>query len=518
MNTSALIKAILLSSLAFLAAVYLGITAATAQFETISWILGVLTVVGCLLMGRDVWLLIPFLAAVNIQLRVAGQPSTLMMGQALALGFSVLLIATRKIILRPKLSELELWMLGLALLIAQVYARNPAGVWLFQSDVVGGKAYFVFTLAFVAAIYLCSIVVEPRQLKRIFPLVIFGSVINLVTGVLGLFIPAIGFYAGANYTMEESNVGEARDSGKATRLVEVSIFGQRLATWISAVRNPLRALASPVWMFLILVSLTCALLGGFRSGFAAAVMSYIVGTAYRGGFGALLIGSTIGVGGVALLAVVNLITPLPPNVQRSLTFLPGTWEERYIQDAKGSTQWRVEIWKEALFTDRWIQNKWIGDGLGFNKQQLAYQLTLSQKQTTRIGVSGFDLHREGVLASGDYHSGPVSTVRVIGYVGLAFLVLFQIRLAVHAHRQIIRCRDTEWYPLALLIGIPLIWGPVFFHFLFGDFRTESVTLLMGSAMVRILERALPLPAYDPRRRWAPVIPAVLQQREIAARS
>jgi hypothetical protein len=211
---------------------------------------------------------------------------------------------------------------------------------------------------------------------------------------------------------------------------------------------------------------------------------------------------------------VNLVYPLPPNVQRSLTFLPGTWEQRYIDDAEGSTDWRVEIWIEVLTTDRWIKNKVFGDGLGFSKANLEYVKGLSKMQGT--GVSGFDMHRETILANGDYHSGPVSTIRVIGYAGLLFLLVFQIRLMVHTHRQILRCRGTEWYPLALLIGIPIMWQPVFFHVFFGDFRGEAAGILISCAMIRIFQRWLPLPEYSKRR--APVIvPLVMQSRALAQR-
>jgi hypothetical protein len=308
-------------------------------------------------------------------------------------------------------------------------------------------------------------------------------------------------------------VGAASDTTRATRLLEVSIFGQKLALWVSSFKNPLRAALAPKWLFLILLSLACALFGGFRSGFAAVILTYVVGTWYRGGLGAVLAGAVVGCGGVALLAVINLILPLPPNVQRSLTFLPGTWEQRYKDDAKDSTEWRVVVWKEVLFTDRWIENKMIGDGLGFTNQQLSYQLSLTDTQATRVGISGFDMQRESILASGDYHSGPISTIRVIGYVGLVFLILFQIRLAVHAHRQIMRCRGTQWHPLALLIGLPMIWQPFYFLFIFGDFRAEAVSLLMGAAMIRILERGLPLPAYGMRPHLHPTpLPAGLAAR------
>ena len=87
---------------------------------------------------------------------------------------------------------------------------------------------------------------------------------------------------------------------------------------------------------------------------------------------------------IPLLAAINLLAPLPPNVQRALTFLPGTWEQRYKDDAEGSTEWRVEVWKVALFTERWIKNKWLGDGLGFSAAELATQIVRTTAE--RIGV------------------------------------------------------------------------------------------------------------------------------------
>jgi|688.fasta_scaffold252398_2 hypothetical protein len=496
---SSKIKLLLIVVVAVFASLYLGISAATAQFEAIAWVIGGLTLCICLLLGRSIWVLLPLLTAVNLQLRIPGSPSTLLAAQIIVLGFSFLLVASRKLSISIRLTELEFWMCGLAILVIQVYARNPAGVWIFQSDTVGGKAYFIIAITFVTAIYLCSIVAEEKDLKRILPLVVFGSIINVTVAIIGKFVPILGYYTGAKFSINESIVGSTIGDGRATRFLEVSIFGQSLALWISCLKNPLKVAFDPRWLFLILLSVACALFGGYRSGFAMVIMTYIVGTWYRGGFAATFAGAFAGCCGIALLAIANVIVPLPPNIQRSLTILPGTWEQRYRDDADGSTEWRAEIWKEVLFTDRWIQNKIIGDGLGFTKQQLDYQLSLTEAQSTRRGISGFEMQRESILASGDYHSGPVSTIRVIGYVGLVFVILFQIRLAVHAHMQIIRCRGTEWYPLALLIGIPLICAPVYFHFIFGDFRSEAITLFMGSAMIRLLERGLPLPANSLRR-------------------
>jgi hypothetical protein len=507
------VKLMFFGIVATFAAIYLGVSAASAQFEAVAWVVGSLTIIACLLMGRSIWLLIPFLAAVNLNLRIPTNPNSLLLAQVLVLGFSMLFFAARKISFRPTLTELEWWMIGLTIMIGQVYIRNPAGVSVVGTDTVGGKAYVIYGITLVSAFYLCWLVIDQKDVKRIFPLVFLGSIINVGIGFAGKYIPIIGYMTGSSFEIS-AGPSEVNDAGKATRFLELSSFGQKLSLFISSLKNPLRAALNPFWLLAIAVSVGAALYGGFRSGVMAVILTFIVGTWYRGGIASVLVSSVLGCGAIAALAIMNLVFPLPPNVQRAMSFVPGTWEQRYIDDAQGSTDWRVEIWIEVLTTDRWIKNKFFGDGLGFSKANLEYVKSLKNMQGT--GISGFDMHRETILANGDYHSGPVSTIRVIGYAGLLFLLVFQIRLMVLMHRQILRCRGTEWYSIALLIGIPIMWQPVFFHVFFGDFRSEAAGILISCAMVRILQRWLPLPEYSKYR--APVnVPLAVQPRALAQR-
>jgi len=91
------IKFVFLGIVAAFAAIYLGVSSASAQFETVAWVVGSLTVISCLMMGRSIWLLIPFLAAVNLTLRVPTTPSSLLVAQVLVIGFSFLFFAARQI-------------------------------------------------------------------------------------------------------------------------------------------------------------------------------------------------------------------------------------------------------------------------------------------------------------------------------------------------------------------------------------------------------------------------------------
>lgn len=495
------IKVLLVVIIAAFAAIYLGISAATAQFETVAWVLGGATLATCLLLGRKIWLLIPFLGAVELTLNIPGQPSTILLAQILVIGFSSLLLLMRRLPFRLGVTELECWIVLLTLFVVQVYARNPVGFSLFGTSSVGGKPYVLFLITLITALLLSGLRVSHKELKTALVLSILGGVINFGVSLIGRFVPSIGVWTGAAKLgagmTDYSNAGEAVDSGRATRENFLSTFARNLSLWISTFKSPLKACFHPVWAPFILLAIVAAGLSGFRNAVAMVGLTYFIGICYRGGFIQVMIAILGGISALVVLALVNSVAPLPANIQRSLSFLPGTWEQRYVQDAEGSTEWRIEIWKEVLTTDRWIENKILGDGLGFSARELAYQASIADGYNMGRGLSGFDFQRESILANGDYHSGPIQTVRVIGYAGLVVLLLFQIRLAVHAHRQIIRCKSTEWFPLALFFGIPLVWNPIFFIFIFGDFRTGAATLLLGSGMIRMLQNNLPLQPWRP---------------------
>lgn len=496
MTNSKSLQGIAVLVLALIAAIWLGLSIVTNQTETILQIIGVILLIACFAMGKRIWLLIPFTAALSLSLRLPGQPDSLLLGQVLVIAFTLILFLMRKLDYRFQWTELEFWILILTGFVVQVYLRNPVGVSFFGGDTVGGKAYAIYGITLLSSFILAGIRIPTSDLKWIFRVSIIGGLLNFAISLIGTFIPTVGYMIQLTYERSDEvnyeNMGQAVDTGAATRVSYATGLAKNLSLWIASYISPLKACLSPTWGFLVIAAVAAAMLGGFRNGVGAVGLTFMLGILYRGGLPALVMSLLAGVAGLSLLAGINLANPLPPNVQRSLTFLPGTWDDRYKQDTEVSDEWRFEIWREVLLTDRWIQNKWFGDGLGFSAAELAAQI--NSREGARAGISGFDAHRESILASGDYHSGPVQTIRVIGYLGLGVLLIAQIRLAVNAHRQMIRCKGTTWYPLALFIGIPLILNPFIFVFVFGLFKTGATTLMLGSAMIRLLQNNLPIAA------------------------
>ncbi len=478
-------------------AVWLGISIVTDQIETLMYVVAGGTLITCALLGRKIWLIIPFMASLDLSLMIPGQPTTLLLAQLLFLGFCTLLFLSRKLPFKIQITELEIWSILLTLCVIQVYVRNPVGLNILGGGAVGGRPYVIFGITLVSSLLLGFLRVPSSDIRWILRLSIFGGILNFALSTIGYFIPKVGVWYGAVEVQSLVQTGIEKDARygivSATRVGFLSTAATNISLWISSFKAPVRACFHPVWAPLILISLAFAAFSGFRNAIAAVGFTYLVGIVYRGGLPATLIATSSLILAIALLAFVNLAAPLPANIQRSLSFLPGTWDELYVEDAESSTKWRVDMWKEALLTDFWIQNKILGDGLGLTREELNFIQSLEgENVNTTTSMGGLSLQQQSMMATGAYHSGPVSTIRTIGYIGLFILILAQIRLAVHAHRQIKRAKNTEWFPLTLLIGIPIIWSPIFFVFVFGDFGKGAAAFLMSAAMIRLLKNNLPL--------------------------
>lgn len=496
------INAIGITVIVGVAALWIGLNAATAQLETIMWVSGVSTLITCALLGKKIWMIIPFAMALNVTLTIPGRPSTMLLAQGLFCGFSVLLIMLRRLPIKVRFNELDFWVLLITLFVFQAYLRNPVGLNIFGGDSVGARPYAIFVATLTTYFFLSHIQIPTADLKWLLRIHIIGGLLNFAVLSIGYFVPRVGIFVGSSSASSISSTNFQTGTygvAVATRVGFLRDISNNIAIWVSAFKSPIKACFHPIWAPLILISFALAALSGFRNEIAAIGFTYFVAIAYRGGFPSIMIATTIMLVGIVGLAIINIASPLPANVQRSLSFLPGSWDTAIVKDAQDSTDWRVEMWIEALSTDHWIKNKALGDGLGMTREQLNYIQSFGSGFTLAQGASKYSklsLQQEFMMATNDYHSGPVSTIRTIGYSGLAVFLTAMIRLAMHAHRVITRARNTTWFPLSLLVGIPIIWNPVFFTFLYADFGTSISSFLMGVAFVSILKNNLPSPDTD----------------------
>jgi hypothetical protein len=215
--------------------------------------------------------------------------------------------------------------------------------------------------------------------------------------------------------------------------------------------------------------------------FAIALASYI-----RGGVRHVVPLVAAGLAAVVTIVVLQtagLSVPLP--AQRALSFIPISWDSRASVDAKGTVDWRVDMWRLALTSDRYIKNKVLGDGFGFDPAELRAQTTLTAfRMDTSYGLQDY------FMITGDYHSGPVSAIRFVGYVGLFLFTALLIANARYAWKIINISKNTAYFPVALFFGIAAIYHPVCFWLIFGSFGGDFIQAIFTLGMLNMLDRSL----------------------------
>lgn len=502
MNSSSF-KGIIVLIIGGILAIMLGQMAATDQVGAATWVAGGVCLAVCLAMGRRIWMVVPVVVISNLTLRwVPGNLTLLQIALVLMVTFTTLMIALRKVRLSFRPRAIDIWAGILLLCVAQVYMRNPVGLSFAGASNVGGRPYVEFALAFVVYLYLSSMKVPVHEFLTIRRLAIglgiFTVLAQFVAYLPGMALPMTILLGtgNLNITGEVANPNSA-DAGR-------NMAGQSGARVIPRIVvgciSPIASLTRPFWALVILFSIACALLSGFRGSIIYAGAIYLIGTWFWSGRRFVVLALAAGAVSVALLAGINSVAPLPAKFQRALSFLPGTWEDRYVEAAEGSTEWRLEIWQEALFTDEWIKNKVFGDGLGFTAEELAMQESIAMREELGLGGGGVSggagslgSHQETVLVNGDYHSGPVSMIRTIGWVGMILFVFALIALALRAAKIMRAYRRTKYFPTLAFFCIPIVLHPFWFLFVIGGFGKDAPQFLLGLGLLNLFMNSLPSP-------------------------
>lgn len=446
-------------------------------------------------LGTKVWLLIPFFSAFGGSLNILPghfAPRDLVAG--LVAVILPALWVVRRFPIRIRIGNLEIALLVLLAFVGQAFVRNPVGLAIFGSSVIGGRPYFQICVSIVAFMALSVLVVDFRSIRMMVFAKFAGGILSaMYATTLGLF-PILAYYSagvyqggGASGAISDYLSGGEEDIHSTGRRKYLKMFGRPLTILVLSFKSPLQLLNPRNFGFLLLIAVAgiCVLVSGFRSEFAYLGLLVIAACFLHRKKMQLLF---IGVIGGPILAVLLLlqgsVLELPLSAQRTLSFLPADWDQRAIDRAKGSSEWRFEMWEEALTSDRYIRNKWLGDGFGFTAHEMAYQQELMTQGTTPGDT------QEYFLMTGTYHSGPVETIKRIGYLGLACLLVV---LGVFFHESIAlinKARGTPYPPYAIFVGLPMIINPVIFVFIYGSFQGILTGLLLGGGGLRLIRNSL----------------------------
>jgi hypothetical protein len=374
------------------------------------------------------------------------------------------------------------------LVIGQAYVRHPAGLMLMGGEMAGGKSYLEFAVAVVAFFCLSLPKSEWKLLKWAIGIMIAVSIFDSLILILSDWIPAIAavmlpiysnvnFLAatrGANYTDLETQ----RGGGGLAQL------GKALAIPAMTMKRPLDCLSplNPVIFGSVLLGVAGSLLSGFRSLTAYLFVVFVVSALVRKKFLEVVLVLLIGFLGLSALIASGSVRQLPFGVQRALSFLPIGVSDAAQADADNSSEWRFEMWRLALFTDKYIQNKWLGDGFGIKTSEMKAMLDAAQGYNTFMQDS-----QEQHLAKGSYHGFHVETIRCTGCLGLALAVFANFVFFFSALKSVKFYRGHPNFGYVAFLTIPFLIYPFWSLLVFGSYRMEFPQILAMAGLLKMLE-------------------------------
>lgn len=477
-------------------ALVLGSLVAKSDFVKIGIIAaGVVASAICLGLGRKVWLLIPLTWMLSGKISVLPLPFSVHdLGILAAFATFVGLMVFKKLPSMDAFKRCDLLLFLNILYLGTVYLRNPVGTSAFKSEMIGGRPYIDVAIALMAYWVLHHVILTKKEAVILPALVSIGSTIVAGLGILTMRFPSLvpiiaPFYSGidvSSYMREQSSNFNAPDVYRATPLLG---FGTTVGNTLISYFRPqeLILFLRPFWSIFFYASFTCILFSGFRSALVGLGLLSLLSSYFFGGskeaarmLFALLAGAVI------VVSAQSAGAHIPLSVQRALSFIPIEWDERALRDAKGSSEWRFEMWQIALESDKYIKNKIFGDGFGYSQYELKIQMQAAWGGPGYIGGN----EAEAQLVSGAYHSGPLSAIRYVGAFGLLLFTIFLIATAAYAWRVITFSKSTAFFPLALFAGLSAIYKPFEYWFIFGQFDSDLPKAIFTLALLNMVSRSL----------------------------
>jgi len=393
----------------------------------------------------------------------------------------------------------DIWIWVSIIYIIIVFFMNPVGINALGGDRVGGKPYVDVALGLMSYLILRQQRISGRLATKLPKYVLFASIFSTIAAAIGFFLPQVGDRLSYFYSDFSSSgtIGVTLDLisnfSTGTRWIFMQGLGLSLILYVVSACNPIRLvdINNIRYGFFYLFGIIAIFTSGFRSAIIQALLFTMTSVMARerimGLFKLLFMVCFIATGAIAIS---YLPIKLPTTFQRTISFLPGNWDREAVLDAQDTTDWRLEMWITIMNSDRYIHNKIFGDGFGYLRAD--YERTMDINAGI-VQLSQIEAHQEAFMIDGDFHNGPLGTVRFVGFVGLAFLLPLMFLTVKMALSLIKASRGTNYEFSSFFFSIPVITLPLFFFFVIGDYRRDFITLLFSVGMMRMLKNSIAEP-------------------------
>jgi hypothetical protein len=332
------------------------------------------------------------------------------------------------------------------------------------SEIYGGKRYVFLWMGIVGFFALSALPVDPKK-RQFLAAAFFASSVTAAVSNLAYTLGE-GFYFLFLLFPVEWAITQAASEFAVGGFSRVGGLGPASVAIVAfvLVRYGIRGTFTfryPWRSVLLVAGVVAGLFSGYRATFAFAgllfVFQFIAEGLYKTKF--LLI-FTILLSLTAIL-VLPIANRLPLAVQRCLTIFPLDLDRAAIETARGSTDWRLEMWR-AVVPDI-PQYLLLGKGYAIDPKDIYF----SQMHISLKWIAPY----EASLVAGDYHSGPLSLIIPFGIWGVVAFIWF-CYAAMGVLWRNFKYGDPEIQNINTFLLVYFLAQLVYYLFVFGAFYMD----------------------------------------------
>jgi hypothetical protein len=358
---------------------------------------------------------------------------------------------------------------------------------------------FLFVIAYFCAINIPTPSVDFLGRIPFYALVLTG--LSSIPYLLSTYFPALApyLYSITSSVNVEAYVNtmpgneDAGSGGLSSRLAAFGPIGAALQLYLLA-HYPIGTWFSPSRLWVVFLSIICLLLTiccGYRNDLFAFAMLTVVGVWCYYSWRALLLPT------IALLSAIVLITAstndiihvpvnkLPIIAQRTMSFLPGDWDQTAIESAKSSNEFRQNI-EDVYISEYMARSPLFGNGFDIDKAEF----DSLEANLKRGGGDPVYLEAKLFIEGKMYHTGWISVYDNVGLVGTAAFIALQLAVIFVTARFVFgpkANRRSSLFPLYVWIQMNVTTAMISYFTVFGSFNQTFTDALAYAVLLSHLE-------------------------------
>jgi hypothetical protein len=269
-----------------------------------------------------------------------------------------------------------------------------------------------------------------------------------------------------------------------------------------------------IFLFFFVVVIGC--LGGYRMYFILSAATFMAVLYYDGLLRSKYTAAMLGCFVLLCAIAIPLANKLPLSIQRSISFLPVDVDPIARQSAETTSEWRLKLWQVAV--TEVPKYFWFGRGLAMNAQEMEEVSNMVQNGT----MDG----AEGMMLSGDYHNGPLTSLipfGIWGFIGWVWILIAGWRALVLNRRY----GDPDLHKINTLLLAYFVVRTILFFTIFGNLYTDfaifigiiGLSIAINHGIKRPVVATVPTKAVPFRaRRPLRPMPAFGRERQLGPRA